>query len=85
MQSAARAWLERQVLPDNERGRDRHTSARSIAWPKIWLTSIATSPGKRLMMCKPAASDDDRLNAMVASGIIAAVGDIGGSGNRRGW
>lgn len=63
-QSAARAWLERQVLPDNERGRDRHTSARSIAWPKIWLTSIATSPGKRLMMCKPAASDDDRLNAI---------------------
>lgn len=55
-----RAWLGRQVLPDNQWAAIATTSARSIAWPKIWLTSIATSPGKRLMTCKPTASDDHR-------------------------
>ncbi|WJI44805.1 transposase [Mesorhizobium sp. C120A] len=62
------------------------TSGTSIAWPRIWLTSIATSPGQRLMMRKSGAfrrSPASMSSSRAVSSPRSATS--GGSANRRSW
>ncbi|WP_292694921.1 hypothetical protein [Mesorhizobium sp.] len=80
------AWLERQVLPDDERAaiarhiRDTDRLAADLADldRDIARETVDDVQVRRLQTITG-------VNAIVASGIIAAVCDSGGSASRRGW